>query len=449
MPASEKTMEQKSALYRFLHYNLNGMPVVFYIAFAVPIVLGIVTQSLGTDMLSTMSMLFVIGIFFMQVGKRLPIWNKWIGGGSMMAIMAPSFMVYMNWLPQKYIESATLFYDGISFMELYLGLLMVGGVLSADRDILIKTLKRCGPVFVGAIAFAGLFGVITGVVMGIPLGNILSYYVLPNLGGGNGAGAIPMSEIFEKVTGVPKAEYYPVALAILTLGSSIALIMGVVLSRIGKMIPGIAGDGTQLLRSSSQNDDMSGSGKEMVKPTKDQIAAGIVVAGAFWALANLFGEYLLPDIAGIIIHPYAYLVVFLTIANICNLVPESLRAGVKSLQKFVTGNMAPMCFAGIGIAITDFGEFMGAITIQNFIITFMIILGVALGAAIFGHLVGFYAVDSAILVGLCCANRGGSADVVLLSATGRMELLAYSQILSRIGGAVVLALSSGIFAAVF
>lgn len=448
-PTSPGPGQEQSTLFKFMHYSLSGLPLYLYLALAVPILLGMVTGSLGTDLLSTMSMLFVIGIFFMQVGKRLPIWNKWIGGGSMMAIMAPSFMVYMKWLPEKYIESATVFYDGVSFLELYLGLLMVGGLLSVDRTLLIKTLKRCGPVFFGAIVTAGLFGILGGKIMGMPLDNILAYYVLPNLGGGNGAGAVPMSEIFEAVTGVPKAEYYPVALAILTLGSSIALIMGVFLNQLGKRIPGLAGDGTQLLRDASGADDMSGSNAVVAKPTMDQIASGIIVAGSFWALARLFGKTILPEIGGVLIHPYAYLVLFLSLANIFNLIPPATRAGVKTLQKFVTNNMGPMCFAGMGIAITDFGEFMGAITLRNFVVTFMIIVGVALGAAFFGHLMGFYAIDSAIIVGLCCANRGGSADVVLLGATDRMELLAYSQVLSRLGGAIVLALSSAVFGVLF
>ena len=97
----------------------------------------------------------------------------------------------------------------------------------------------------------------------------------------------------------------------------------------------------------------------------------------------------------------------------------------------------------------DFGEFVAAITLQNLFVTFMIILGIAIGAAVLGWAVGFYPIDSAIIVGLCCANRGGSADVVLLGATGRMELMPYAQVLSRLGGAIVLALSSAVFAAFF
>ena len=437
-------MDKKS----ILHYEMNGIPLYLYLGAAIPVLLGMITGSLGTDMLSTIVMLFVIGMFFMEIGKRLPIWNKWIGGGSMMAIMAPSFMVFMGWIPEKYVESATIFYDEVSFLELYLGLLMAGGLLAVDRDTLLKTLKRCGPVFIGTILVGAAFGLIGGLIVGMTPANILAYYVLPNLGGGNGAGAVPMSEIFEKVTGNSRSEYYATALAILTLGSTIALIMGVMLNRLGEIKPSLTGDKTQLLRT-AKGEEIREAKKEKVEVSKKDIAAGFVIAGGFYALANLFGEYILPDIGGVIIHPYAYMILFLTLANVFKMIPERFAQGTKALSKFVTGNMGPMCFAGMGIAITDFGEFVAAITLENLFVTFMIILGITIGAAVIGHLMGFYAIDSAIIVGLCCANRGGSADVVLLGATGRMELMAYAQVLSRLGGAIVLALSSAVFAAFF
>lgn len=444
----------------FWHYEMNGIPLYLYICFAAAVFIGMATGSLGTDLLSTMGMLFVIGMFFMQVGRRLPIWNKWIGGGSMMAIMAPSFLVWMGWIPEKYVQSATLFYSdsyttaggaelvGMNFLELYLGLLMVGGLLAVERDTLVKTLKRCGPVFFGTIAVAGMFGLGAGMLFGKSPADSLAYYILPNLGGGNGAGAVPMSEIFEQVTGNPKEEYYATALAILTLGSTIALVMGVCLNRIGEIFPALTGDKTQLLRSAKE-DLKEGKQKEAYKPNATDIGTGIVTAGAFWALASIFGEFILPEIGGVIIHPYAYLIIFVTIANVFKLIPQNLTQGAKALSKFVTGTLGPMCFAGMGIAITDFGEFVAAITWENFFVTFMIILGVALGAALLGWVVGFYPIDSAIIVGLCCANRGGSADVVLLGATERMELMPYAQVLSRLGGAIVLAMSSAIFAVMF
>ncbi|MEG2204609.1 MAG: 2-hydroxycarboxylate transporter family protein, partial [Oscillospiraceae bacterium] len=109
-------VQNSSMLYRVMHYKTQGMPIMVYLALAIPVIIGMVSGSLGTDLLSTIGMLFVIGVFFMELGRRLPIWNTWIGGAGMMAIMAPSFMVYMKWLPEKYVGSAKMLFTEFNFL---------------------------------------------------------------------------------------------------------------------------------------------------------------------------------------------------------------------------------------------------------------------------------------------------------------------------------------------
>ncbi|WP_200818723.1 2-hydroxycarboxylate transporter family protein, partial [Colwellia marinimaniae] len=70
-----------------------------------------------------------------------------------------------------------------------------------------------------------ILGVLGGMMFGIPFDRIMMLYVLPIMGGGNGAGAIPLSEIYESVTGGSKEEYYSVAIAILTIANIIAIVI--------------------------------------------------------------------------------------------------------------------------------------------------------------------------------------------------------------------------------
>ena len=57
----------------------------------------------------------------------------------------------------------------------------------------------------------------------------------------------------------------------------------------------------------------------------------------------------------------------------------------------------------------------------------------------------FYPIDAAITAGICMANRGGSGDLACLGAADRMELMAYSQLSSRLGGGILLIVGSFIF----
>ena len=54
------------------------------------------------------------------------------------------------------------------------------------------------------------FGALGGLIFGIDPTTVILKYVLPVMGGGNGAGAVPMSEIYEKVTNILSEEFvYP------------------------------------------------------------------------------------------------------------------------------------------------------------------------------------------------------------------------------------------------
>ena len=443
---SKRTNTEGTLASRLLHYRMNGIPLYLYVVFSVPILIAAGLGVLGTDLMSIIGLLFVIGVFCSWLGEKLPIWNTWIGGGSMMAMMLPSFLVYANVIPEKYTESITYFYDDMSFLNFYIIFLITGGLLTIDRNSLLKTLKRCGPVFLGAVIGAVAFGLLGGAIFGKPVGETLAYYVLPNLGGGNGSGAVPMSQIFEQVTGDSGDVWYSTAVAILTLGSTIALVIGVILNRIGQIFPQFAGDGKSLLRSSA---NIQLEEEEEYVPTAMDKANAVLLAAAFWALATLFGEKLLPTIFGVIIHPFAYLILFLTIANVLNVIPKNLRFGAEAMSDFISGKMGPMLFAGLGVAMLDFSDFLGAITFENLIISLLLILGVAVGSGIMGVLVGFYPIDAIIVAGLTCSNRGDSADVILLTATNRMALIPYASAISKLGGAVVLALSSMVFTTFF
>ncbi len=97
---------------------------------------------------------------------------------------------------------------------------------------------------------------------------------------------------------------------------------------------------------------------------------------------------------------------------------------------------------GIGIAYTDLGQVIDAISITYVLIVFAVVVGAAVGAGLVGKFMGFYPIESAITAGLCMANMGGTGDVAVLSAANRMQLMPFAQISSRLGGALILLLAS-------
>ena len=163
-------------------------------------------------------------------------------------------------------------------------------------------------------------------------------------------------------------------------------------------------------------------------------------------LGQLVSKKILPTVFGVSIPNFAYMIIFAALANILNLIPSNIRESCKRCQQFCGTKLVWIQMAGMGISAIDFSTMLSVASWQNIIIVLMIVIGCCAGSAVFGWVVGFYPVESAITAGLCMANMGGAGDLAVLGAAKRMDLMVYAQISSRIGGAMVLLIASILFA---
>jgi Na+/citrate or Na+/malate symporter len=104
--------------------KIQGVPVIPFMIMFVIIMVSVYTECLGDDILSTVAFLLALGGILFEIGNKIPVFNKWVGGGSMLAMMVPSWMVYKELIPPKYVEATVNFYDGISFQTLFICFLM-------------------------------------------------------------------------------------------------------------------------------------------------------------------------------------------------------------------------------------------------------------------------------------------------------------------------------------
>ncbi|ABR49364.1 Citrate carrier protein [Alkaliphilus metalliredigens QYMF] len=423
--------------------KMFGMPLHVYAIFAVVMVAGLATETISTDLAGGFAILFFLGITFGEIGDRIPVWKEYIGGGAILAFLGAAYLVYQGILPERYVDSTTNFMASTGFLTLFITVLITGSILSVNRKLLIKSFAGYIPAILGGVAGAMLLGGIGGLFIGVPFKDVVMRYVLPVMGGGNGGGAIPLSEIWHQVTGESQEGYYSFAIAILTIANIVAIFSGALLNKLGEQRPSLTGNGSDLIRNESAYIDTAE--KQEKKITNREIAAGLVLATMFFALGRLFSGYLLPTIGGVVIHQYAYMVVFVAIFNAMGMIPEELKMGAKKLQTFFTGQFIWVIMAGVGIAYTDLGELFAAITLGNVFIATLIVFGAIIGSGFIGYLVGFYPIDTAVTAGLCMANRGGSGDLAVLGAAKRMDLISYGQIASRLGGGMVLIIASVLF----
>ncbi len=421
--------------------KLGGLPwwqaVIAIILCAIPMYWGIQSSS----MTGTLCSCFALAVVFNEIGERLPIWNSYIGGGLLMAFFGVAVMKYFGLIPEEAITNINSFVsEDANFLELFIVILIVGSVLALNRDILLKSFGGYIPAILGGLLAACVLGVVTGLVFGVSPADSVIKYVLPIMGGGNGAGAVPLSNIYETVTGDAAANYYGFAIIILTIANIFSIIGSAVLNTIGQKIPSLTGDKKTLLRKggSITRDDAK------VKTTTEDMMGALLLAFACFAVGRIMNKKLLPTIAGAAIHAYAYIIIFVVILAASGMIPANVRAGAKRLQSFMSGGMGIIIMVGMG-ADFDIAELFSAMTPGNVIMALMIVVGAIIGAGGVGYLVGFYPVDAALTAGLCMANRGGNGDLACLGAADRMELIAYAQLSSRLGGGIVLIIASFVF----
>lgn len=421
--------------------KLGGLPwwqaIVAIVLCAIPMYWGIQSSSMA----GTLCSCFALAVVFNEIGERLPIWNNYIGGGLLMAFFGVAVLKYFGLIPEEAITNINSFVsEDANFLEFFIVILIVGSVLALDRDILLRSFGGYIPAILGGLVVASILGVVTGLIFGVSPADSIIKYVLPIMGGGNGAGAVPLSNIYETVTGDAAANYYGFAIIILTIANIFSIIGSALLNTIGQKYPALTGDKKTLLRKggSITRDDAK------VKTTIEGMMGALLLAFACFAVGRIMNKKILPTIAGAAIHQYAYLIIFVVILAATGLIPANVRAGAKRLQSFMSGGMGIIIMVGMG-ADFDIAELFSAMTPGNVLMALMIVVGAIIGAGGIGYLVGFYPVDSALTAGLCMANRGGNGDLACLGAADRMDLIAYAQLSSRLGGGIVLIIASFIF----
>lgn len=412
---------------------------------AISIVLCLITMYLGIQsgsITGTFCTSFAMAVILYEIGERLPVWNTYIGGGLLMVFFGVALLKYFGIIPEKAIENINFIISGdeVNLLELYIVFLIVGSVLSLDKDILLKSCAGYIPAILGGLVVSSVFGVVAGLIFGVSPTTSIMKYVLPIMGGGNGAGAVPLSNIYETVTGDPAANFYGFAIIILTIGNIFAIIGSATLNTIGKKFPSMTGDKKTLVRG---GENIARDDAKIKTNVQDMLGAMVIACGCY-SVGRIMSKKILPKIAGASIHAYAYMIIFVVILAASGLIPAKVRAGAKRIQSFWTGVMGMVIMVGMG-ADFDIAELFTVMTPGNVVMALAIVVGAIIGAGGVGYLVGFYPVDSALTAGLCMANRGGSGDLACLGAADRMELMAYAQLSSRLGGGIVLIIASFLF----
>ena len=177
---------------------------------------------------------------------------------------------------------------------------------------------------------------------------------------------------------------------------------------------------------------------------QQDFAAALFMTAVLFLFAHLSAEIWQSWNLAFDIHRLDFLVIYVIILNVADVIPDRLKAGAKNMQTFFSKYTIWVLMGAVGFG-TDVNDIIKALTLSNLVIATAIVLGAVGAIMFFSKFFKFYPIEAAITAGLCMANRGGPGDIAVLGAADRMDLISFGQISSRIGGAMMLILGSIIF----
>ena len=352
-------------------------------------------------MIGAFAIMMVFGGLFNVIGNNLPIVKTFLGGGAIVCIFASATMVYLGAIPEVIVENVDNFMNTTGFLNFYIAALITGSILGMNRSLLLKAAVRFLPVALCAMTVAILAVGCVGALVGYGFVEAIMYVAIPMMGGGMGAGVVPLSGMYAEALQTDASQMISRMVPASTLGNVMAIIGAGMLAKLGDVKPELSGNGRLMKK---MDDSMSDTKKAPLD--LQTLGMGLITSIFFFLLGTIINK-LVPAV-----HAYAWMIILVAAGK------------------------------AIGIAMIDLNAVFQALSPMYLLLVFVVVGGVALGAGIGGHFVGFFPIESAITAGLCTTNMGGTGDIAVLSASKRMELLPFAQIATRICGALVLIVAS-------
>ncbi len=413
--------------------RIMGFKLNWFLIFSAIAVLGVVMSVFPKGMGGAMFFTLLLGSLLAWIGDHTPIVKDYLGGGSIAVIFGAAALATFNIIPESIQGNVKSFFSGeMDFINFALATLIAGSIMGTNRTILKRAAVRFLPTVIGAQLFVVIFASIGALITQQSIRDTILFIALPIVGGGMSAGAMPLSEIYQSTLGVPAEETLSIMAPSIALANALAIIFAGVISNLVKDKPKLTGYGQ--LMPSKPNDPVDEADYKF--QNYKQLGVGFVGSFTFILLGRMVA-YFIPQF-----HAYAYMVIIAVIVKSFALFPQDVEESIVVFFDAVMSVIKNIILCCIGITLIDLQVVASMLSPTYLIIIVLCSIGAFLGAALFGKIMGFYPVEAGISAGLCAADMGGSGDLGILGASDRMELLPFSAVATRVGGAIILIVAS-------
>lgn len=408
---------------------ISGISLPLYLFFMVVIFSAIALDKLPLNMVGITILLVALGHLLYFIGEKLPIMNSYLGGGSVFTLLGATLLASFHLVPTKVIDSVSDFMGGgFGFLDFYIAALICGSILGMNRNLLVKASTKFIPVALITMVI-GFFSVgLVGMLLGNGFADSVMYVSLPMMSGGMGAGITPLSQIYADglANGNQAAIFSQLAPAV-TFGNILAIIGALFIAKAFAKTK-YNGHGTLINATKEELE------KPKITLDAQQIGVGMLFSFSLLVVGAILSDFF-PKI-----HEYAFMIVIVFILKALNIVPKKLEDSVVMFNNVVMTNLTHAVLAGIGLALIDLSTLASAFTWQFVVLCLTSVVSMGAASWFFGMVLGMYPVETAIGAGMINNSMGGTGNIAVLSASDRMEMIAFAQMANRLCGAIVLIL---------
>lgn len=411
-------------------YELGVMPLPVYAAAGLIVLLSAHQQRLTADLIGGLAVMMVAGVLLDFLGHKIPLLRS-IGGPAILCLFVPAALVGYQQLDSNTLGAIKAAMTTDNLLYLYIASLVVGSIFGIDRHVLSSGfLRMCAPFLVGTVAAVSV-GMLTGKLMGYGAHHTFFYIIIPILSGGIGEGILPLSIAYAGILGTAQGDLVATMIPAAMIGNVVAILSAGTLAWFGDRNPRFSGNGN-LVKAGA---DMK------LAPTLEDDAPDLRLMGAGLLIICTmftFGSLLAPftGIPGPVM-----MIISVAILKLAQVLPSRMERGAYQMYRFVAVNLTPAVLVGLGAIFISWDQLVSALTPGYFAVcAATVITLIATGFGV-GLLVRLHPVEAAI-VNACHSGLGGTGDVAILSASDRMGLMPFSQIVTRVGGAAMVVLAT-------
>lgn len=409
------------------YIKISGVFLPLYLFFVVVLGLVLAIGKLPLNMVGITFMLVVLGHLFYYTGEKLPIWNTYLGGGSVFTLLAASILASTGLVSKDVIAATSDFMSDWGFLDFYIAALISGSILGMNRNLLIKASAKFIPVSLLTMVFGFFATGLVGMLLGQGFGHSVLYVSFAQMAGGMGAGIVPLSKIYATGLHGDASQILTQLAPATTLGNIFAIIGAIVLSR-GFAKTKFNGNGVLI---PVNKEDLE---KPKVTLDASKIGVGLMLAFSLLLVGDILSAFV-PKV-----HYYAFMIIIVFVLKVLDIVPKHIEESVVMFNQVIMTNLTHAVLAGIGLAMIDLSSLAHAMTWQFVVLSLTSVISMGLASWILGQVLGMYPVETAIGAAMINNSMGGTGNIAVLSAADRMEMIAFAQMGNRLGGAIVLIL---------